>query len=168
MIRIGAGLLVVFAACSGDPPGGGSGPAPDSNTTVGCEAQLAITGTLTASAATDPTGGCQPAGTWSVTVTVSDMGNCTAVPLKTPYTYTVTAPSGGPGTNITYGGGGESTLNINGDDGRCNGSFDHIVPNGSKFDEIHLKPRTPPFAQVTGTSIALTGTGDYMLLTAHP
>jgi hypothetical protein len=167
MIRIGAALLVICAACGGDDgPGGGTGP--DATTTVSCEAQLALNGTLAASSTPDPANGCQPAGTWTVTVTVADMGKCTAVPLHNPYTYTVTSPSSGPGTQIAYNGSGESTLGINGDEGRCNGSFDHIVPNGSNFDDLHLKPRTPPFTDVTGTQIALTGTGTYMLLTAHP
>lgn len=133
-----------------------------------CTAQVTLSGTFTAAATLDPAGGCQPQGKWEVTATVSDQGTCTTVPLKASYTYTITGT--GRTTSFAYSKAtGEeflASLNATGS-GECSGSFEHILPDGSNFDQLVLRPLLPnPTAAVT--ELAIGGTGEFQLWPSHP
>jgi len=133
-----------------------------------CTATVALAGTFTAAATLDPAGGCQPAGTWAVTTSVSDMGTCTTVPVKASYSYTVSGT--GRDTLLTYtkdtGEDFTGAVEATGGGG-CEGSFDHVVADAGKFDEANLHPQLAnPTAG--GTTLTITGTGTYNLWSAHP
>lgn len=135
-----------------------------------CSATLTVTGTFTVAAGVtlDSTAGCQPAGTWVVNVAVADKGTCSTVPVKMSYSYTLTgtgrdtALSYTTGTGEEFNGAVEATGN-----GTCEGSFDHIVSDGGKYDEINLHPQLA-HATDGATTLAITGTGTYDLWAAHP
>lgn len=174
---------VVFGALGlggcGVGGGGGGQPPVDSNSTgsgsdsgstgasITCTAQVALTGTFTAPAALDPTGGCQPDGTWMMTATVSDPGTCANVPLKASYNYTVTGV--GRNTKIAYSDGpGEflGAIEATGD-AACVGSFEHILPDAGNFDQLTLHPSVPkPIA--ADTTLVIGGTGEFNLWNGHP
>ena len=174
--------VVVFGALglAGCGVGGGSGQTPpvDSSTggggdtgssgaSITCTAQIALTGTFTAPAALDPTGGCQPDGTWMMTATVTDAGTCANVPLKASYNYTVTGV--GRSTKVAYGDtGGEfqGVIEASGD-GLCIGSFEHILADASNFDQLTLHPSIPkPVA--ADTTLTIGGIGEFNLWNGHP
>ena len=179
MIRKLASVVVFgalgFTGCGVGGGGGGQPPPVDSSITVDgkpgaaitCTAQVALTGTFTAPAALDPTGGCQPDGTWMMTATVTDPGTCANVPLKASYSYTVTGV--GRNSKVAYSdGGGEflGAISASGD-GVCTGSFEHIQPDGSNFDQLTLRPTVPkPDAAVT--TLVIGGTGEFNLWDGHP
>lgn len=170
-------LVLGLAACgvggggddSGDDGGSGSGSAPPTEPVAACTAQLAVSGTFTAAAALDPTAGCQPAGNWAVTVSVSSMGDCTTVPSKTAYAYTVSGA--GRDTQLMYSkaSGEDFTGAVEASGaGTCEGSFDHVLANGAKFDEINLHPSLAKVTDATQTTLVISGTGTYNLWNAHP
>ncbi len=150
--------------------GSGSGSAPPADTVAVCTATLTVTGTFTVAAGVtlDSTAGCQPAGTWTVNVAVADKGTCTAVPLKAGYAYTVAGV--GRDTSLTYatatGEDFSGAVEASGN-GTCEGSFDHIVPDSGKFDEVNLHPQLAPATDGAAT-LTITGTGTYNLWAAHP
>ena len=149
--------------------GGGSGSGSDDQS-IACVADLAVTGTFTASATLDPLGGCQPQGTWVVTVAVASMGTCASVPLKSPYTYTLTGT--GRDTHLMYtpatGEEFVGAVNASGSGG-CEGSFEHILGDSGKFDQVTLKPLLPlPTTATDGLTLAISGTGTFDLWTKHP
>jgi hypothetical protein len=149
------------------PPGGGSGSNPPPDPVAKCTAQLTLSGTFTASATLDPAGGCQPDGMWVVMATVADKGTCANVPLKASYTYTL---SGSGRTSVlmyTKAAGEEFTGAVSATGtGGCEGSFDHVLPDGSNFDEINLHPELP--IPTAGTTLTISGTGEYDLWSQHP
>jgi hypothetical protein len=140
----------------------------NSGASITCTAQVALTGTFTAPANLDPTGGCQPDGTWAVTATVSDAGTCANVPLKASYNYTVTGV--GRNSKVAYAnqtGDFLGAITASGD-GACTGSFEHILADGSSFDQLTLRPTVPkPDATVT-TTLTIGGTGEFNLWNGHP
>jgi hypothetical protein len=153
-----------------------------------CTAQLTVTGNLAAAATPDPTMGCQPGGTWTVDVTVSDMGNCATVPVQQSYTVDVSGSARQESITHDHGSGEDDELEIDAADGRCDANFELVVADSGQFDQIVLQPSTPVFCPdestttdgsgneiitcgtgaVTTTSIALTGTGEYDLWAQHP
>lgn len=146
------------------PPGGGSNTDP----TPKCTAQLTLSGTFTASATLDPAGGCQPDGMWVVMATVADKGMCASVPLKASYTYTLTGT--GRTTKLMYStsAGEEFTGAVNASgSGGCEGAFDHVIADGSNFDELNLHPLLPT-PTAGGTTLTITGTGEFNLWSQHP
>jgi len=181
MLRNACSLLATgvlgLVGCSVGGDGGGGGtpdaptmpPAPDApDAKALCTAQLTLSGTFTAAAALDPALGCQPQGTWEVTATVSDKGTCADVPLKTSYSYSLAGT--GRDTKITYtkanGEEFQGTVQATGS-GTCEGGFEHIVPDGSNFDQLNLHAFLPkPMA--ADTQLAITGTGEFDLWAAHP
>jgi hypothetical protein len=156
-----------LAACGvGDDStlGGDTG---DTDERISCTAELQVRGTFTAAVALDPLGGCQPAGTWNVTVTAPDNGTCASVPLKGSYTYTVSGES--HSTTISYGGSGDETrLQISASgDGSCHGSFEHIAGSSGNFTQFVFHPTLPkPTAAVT--TLTIGGTGEFNLWKVHP
>jgi hypothetical protein len=170
MLRTLTFTLGFATFASGCGVGGGDQQGPGSNTdpTPTCTAQLTLSGTFTAPAALDPAGGCQPAGTWVVTATVADKGMCANVPLKTNYTYTLTGT--GRGTQLMYStsAGEEFTGAVNASgSGGCEGAFDHVIADGSNFDELNLHPLLPT-PTAGGTTLTITGTGKFDLWSHHP
>ena len=164
LVVLGSGCGVGGGDQQGTPPPTGSNTDP----TPTCTAQLTLSGTFTAPAALDPVGGCQPAGMWVVTATVSDKGMCASVPLKASYTYTLTGS--GRTTQLMYSTstGEEFTGAVNASgNGGCEGAFDHVVTDGSNFDEINLHPLLP-VPTAGGTTLAITGTGEFNLWSHHP
>src|ERR1043165_1467470 len=136
---------------------------------ITCTAKLTLTGTFTASIPLDPAGGCQPQGTWVVTATVADKGTCANVPLKAQYSYTLTGM--GRDTQLTYatGSGEEFTGAVNASgSGGCEGSFEHITADSGTFDQLNLKPSLPPPPAAGGTTLDITGTGEFDLWKRHP
>ena len=165
------GLATLASGCGvggGDqgPPGGGSNPPPDP--TAKCTAQLTLSGTFTASATLDPACGCQPDGMWVVMATVSDKGMCASVPLKGSYTYTLSGTGRTSQIMYTKAAGEEFTGAVTSPgNGGCEGAFDHIVADGSNFDELNLHPLLPnPTAG--GTTLTISGTGEFDLWSQHP
>lgn len=154
---------------SGGNGGSGGGSAPPDEPKAACTAQLTVSGTFTASGALDPTAGCQPAGTWAVTVSVASMGDCTTVPVKTSYSYTVSGAGRDTQLMYTKASGEDFTGAVEATGtGTCEGSFDHVVTNGAKFDEINLHPSLAKVTDATQTTLTITGTGTYNLWNAHP
>jgi len=143
---------------------------PNNEDSIKCTAQVALAGMFTAPAQIDPLGGCQPTGMWAVTATVSDKGTCTDVPIKASYNYTLTGV--GRDSKVAYAGAATSeefkgAVSASGD-GACTGSFEHILPDGSNFDQITLRPILPkPDATVT-TTLTISGTGEFNLWNRHP
>jgi hypothetical protein len=182
MTRLPGSLLalgVVGFGCGVGHGGGTDTGSPDANEveipsqdsreqSITCTAQITLTGTFTAAAMLDPAGGCQPTGTWAVTATVSDMGNCTSVKVKDAYTYTLTGS--GHDTKVDYDKQPDEeflgTVTANGN-GNCSGAFEHILADGSSFDQIVLHPILPkPTAAVT--ELAITGSGEFDQWNRHP
>jgi hypothetical protein len=171
LLAFGVLGLVGCGVGGGDTtPDASQAPPPDTATEILplCTAQIAVSGTFTAAAALDPAGGCQPQGTWAVTATVSDKGNCATVPLKTEYSYTLTGT--GRNTKIAY-------TKTNGEEfqgavagsgsGGCEGSFEHIQTDSSNFDQLNMHAFLPkPMA--ADTELAITGTGEFRLWSSHP
>lgn len=160
--------LATFA--SGCGVGGGDQQGPGSNTdpTPKCTALLTLSGTFTASAALDPVGGCQPNGMWVVMATVMDKGTCASVPLKASYTYTLSGT--GRTSQIAYDkAAGEEFIGAvtSPGNGGCEGAFDHVIADGSNFDELNLHPLLPS-PTAGGTTLTITGTGEFDLWSQHP
>jgi hypothetical protein len=167
MNRTVLGSLVIVAGCGVGDPGGGTPGDDDVDERIACTAQLGMSGTFTAAAALDPTMGCQPAGTWAVTVTVTDPGDCGSVPIKASYSYSVVGT--GHDATITYQGtGDETSLQISaGGDGQCTASFEHINGSGTAFNQFEMHPGIPePTTAVT--SLAIVGEGVFNLWKEHP
>jgi hypothetical protein len=146
-------------------PGGGSNPPPDP--TAKCTAQLTLSGTFTAPAALDPAGGCQPDGMWVVMASVADKGTCTNVPLKASYTYTLSGSGRTSMLMYTKSAGEEFTGAVSATgSGGCEGSFEHVIADGSNFDEINLHALLPVPTAVT--TLTISGTGEFNLWSQHP
>lgn len=181
MIRtIGTLLAVTLLGLVGCSVGGGDDdgmmmmpPPPDPDAAAPlmslCTAQLTLTGTFTAAATLDPSGGCQPQGAWAVTATVSDKGSCANVPLKGGYSYTLSGT--GRNTKITY-------TTANGEEfvgavsatgsGGCEGSFDHVQPDSGNFDQVQLHPVLSKVPAADLTELPITGSGEFNLWMQHP
>ena len=159
----GGGQTPVDASTGG---GTDTGMAPP-GASITCTAQGSVTGTFTAPAALDPTQGCQPDGTWMMTATVTDPGTCGNVPLKATYNYTVTGV--GRATKIAYGESSGEFLGaiVASGDGACVGSFEHILPDGSNFDQLTLRPSVPKPADAV-TTLTIGGIGEFNLWNGHP
>jgi hypothetical protein len=182
MLRKLASSLSVTLALVGCSVGGGDGdddmmmmppnPNPDASVPVTsvCTAQLTVTGTFTAaSPPLDPAGGCQPQGQWTVTATVSDQGTCSNVPLKESYSYILTGA--GRDTTIAYA--KDTSEEFQGavaasGSGGCAGSFEHILPDGSNFGQVLLKPFLPKVPGPDLTELEITGQGTFDLWAQHP
>ena len=182
MIRTLGPLLIVallgLVGCSVGGDGGGGVDAsmmmpPDPDAAAPrmslCTATLALTGTFTAAATLDPAGGCQPQGTWAVTATVSDQGTCSNVPLKTSYSYALSGT--GRDTKITYtkanGEEFQGAVSASGSGG-CEGSFEHVQPDGSNFDQLQLHPFLPKVPAPDLMELSITGSGSFDLWMQHP
>lgn len=143
--------------------GGGVNTEDDRPVEALCQANLTLSGTPTPPG-TPPTAdlGCVPEGTWTVEVTISDVGDCGDVPMGSTYTYTVTGA--GRDRVIAYTGGTEeTTLSIHaGGNGQCEGSFEHIWETDGGYAVGLLKPWFDP-----GTT-TIQGTGTYQLWSEHP
>jgi hypothetical protein len=167
MNRTVLGSLMIVAGCGVGDPGGSVTPGDDVDERIACTAELTMAGTFTAAATLDPTMGCQPAGTWAVTVTVADQGTCASVPVKASYDYSVVGT--GHDASITYQGTGDETLlqiSATGD-GACSASFEHINAASDNFNQFELHPLVPePTAAVT--TLTIGGTGTFNLWTEHP
>jgi hypothetical protein len=166
-----------------------------------------VTGTLTAPSDVDPALGCQPDGTWLVnSFTITSCGSdsdcqmatcndgkcnsCMSEAIAQSYTITVTGDGAhggsGSGESITHPTVPNEVdmLEINGDNGQCNASFNMDIPasEGSDFDVIVLSPSTPVWCPdpmvgsgsdndgitcgagaLSGTSIPLQGYASYSL-----
>jgi hypothetical protein len=164
------GTLGTGCGVGGDDGGGPMMMMPDAaEQPITCTAKVTLTGTFTASIPLDPIGGCQPQGTWVVTATVADKGTCANVPLKAQYNYTLTGM--GRDTQLTYatGSGEEFTGAVNASgSGGCEGSFEHVTADGSNFDQLNLKPILPPPPAAGGSTLTITGTGEFDLWKRHP
>jgi hypothetical protein len=93
---------------------------------------------------------------------------CANVPLKASYTYTLTGT--GRTTQLMYStsAGEEFTGAVNASgNGGCEGAFDHVMADGSNFDEINLHPLLPT-PTAGGTTLTITGTGEFDLWSHHP
>ena len=164
------GLMLAFGlltACGvgDDPPPGGND---DVDERILCTAELTLAGTFTTPVALDPTMGCQPSGTWNVTATVTTMGSCSAVPVKSSYVYNVAGM--GHGSTISYMGSGDETqLQISASgDGDCTAFFEHISPaGGGQFHHFEFHPILPEPTTATMTA-TLEGTATYNLWSEHP
>jgi hypothetical protein len=168
LVVLGSGCGVGGGDQQGPGSGSGSGSNPPADPTPKCTAQLTLTGTFTASAELDPAGGCQPNGMWVVTATVADKGTCASVPLKASYTYTLSGT--GRTSQIAYSAasGEEFTGAVTSPgNGGCEGAFEHVLADSGNFDELNLHPLLPnPTAG--GTTLAITGTGEFNLWGQHP
>lgn len=170
MLRTLNFTLVLAMFASGCGVGGGDQQGQGSNTdpTPTCTAQLTLSGMFTAPAALDPAGGCQPNGMWVVMATVADKGTCASVPLKANYTYTLTGT--GRTSQIAYdkAAGEDFTGAVTSPgNGGCEGAFEHVIADGSNFDELNLHPLLPnPTAG--GTTLTITGSGEFNLWAHHP
>src|SRR5438874_3032024 len=137
-------LVGVFASCVLGACGDDGFMMPPDRTAL-CTAQLAMSGSIAAPAAPDPTLGCQPAGTWTINVQVSDMGTCSAVNVPATVTISVTGDAHNETITHTPATGEDDSLQINGDNDACNGNFELVIPDGSQFDQIELQPHTGDF-----------------------
>lgn len=148
---------------SGSGSGSGSGPMQI------CQAEVNLTGTFTATATLDPTGGCQPTGTWTINTSVASMGNCATVPVKTQYIYNVTGD--GRGTDVAYAGattGEETVLAVSASGaGYCNGAFEHVFADSGNFVQLTLHP-VLPIPTAGGTSLAITGKAEFLRWKTKP
>jgi len=174
-----AWIAFVLAACGDD-----SIQQPPERMSL-CTADLAVAGTIQAPTAPDPTMGCQPAGAWTINIQVADMGTCTNVSsIPTSITVNVTGSQHNEMITHTKVSGEDDQLEINGDNGACNGSFEFVIPNGSQFDQIVIQPHTGTFCPmqgedgsgnitcgtgaITSQTITINGDGEYDLWSAHP
>lgn len=164
------GLALAFTSgCTLGEVGDDTTPIGDDDTTLPanalCESTLTLSGTFAAEAVPPPTEdqGCVPQGTWTVQVTVSDVGDCDEAPVSTSYIYTVTGE--GADETVTFtGGAGELTWGIHaGGNGQCEGSFEHIWE--ATGGEFHVAQMSPYFAPGTTT---MMGSGTYQLWSKHP
>jgi hypothetical protein len=167
-------LAVSWLGFAGCDVGGGTAddddqmPSDANDQAMLCAATVTLSGTFTASAPLDPLGGCQPQGTWAVSVTVANRGTCTTVPVKTSYSYTLSGT--GRNTKITYAKASNEEFQGNvsaGGSGQCSGFFEHILPSSDSFALIALRPVLPEPDQPV-TTLAITGGGDVELWTRHP
>jgi hypothetical protein len=160
-----------FAGCDvGGADDADDDPMPqDANSqAIVCTASLALSGTFTAPAALDPLGGCQPEGTWAVTVTVASQGTCATVPVKASYSYMLTGTGRNTQINYTKASNEEFQGNVSsGGSGQCSGFFEHILPSGSNFALISLHPVVPKPTDAV-TTLAISGSGDVELWSRHP
>jgi hypothetical protein len=167
-------LAVGWLGIAGCDVGGTAGddddevPADASEQQVLCAATVTLSGTFTAPAPLDPLGGCQPQGTWAVTVTVANQGTCTTVPVKTSYSYTLTGTGRNTTINYTKASNEEFQGNVSaGGSGQCSGFFEHILPSGSNFTLIALRPTLPEPTDAV-TTLPISGSGDVELWKTHP
>lgn len=140
-----------------------------SDDAVLCAATVTLSGTFTAPTALDPLQGCQPQGTWAVTVTVASQGTCTTVPVKTSYSYTLTGT--GRSTQISYARASNEEFQGNvsaGGSGQCSAFFEHILPSGSSYALIALRPVIPKPPDPPVATLAISGSGDVELWKRHP
>ena len=165
-----AGVFFLACGVGDDAPMGD-----DDDERVLCQATLAMSGTFTASVALNPAGGCQPIGSWNVTVALADQGNCSGtIPFKPNYQYTVSRATVDPndpdkvGDITDNGTGDETALQISaGGGGQCDAKFTHYTPNGAMFNEFAMRPWTDePLAG--GTTLPIMGEGTYTLWKEHP
>src|ERR1700733_9285537 len=207
MARLSFSILVagygLAAACGGTT---GGGVMMMGQVDALCYTDYTLTGTLTAPADVDPALRCQPDVSWVVnSFTVMTCGSdsdcqmatcnsgkcnsCTSDPLASSYNITVT----GDGAKGGSGSGEEIShptvpnevdmLEINGDNGECNASFEIDIPDGSNWDVVVLSPSTPVWCPdptvgsgsgsddnitcgagaLSGTSIPLQGYASYSL-----
>ncbi len=131
-----------------------------------CESTLTMSGTFTPPG-TPPTAdlGCVPEGTWAVTVTVADLGDCADAPVGSTYTYTVVGQGSDQMINYTGATGEELNSGIHaGGNGECEGTFEHIwaADASGEFHVAQLKPYFEP-----GT-LTIQGGGTYQLWSRHP
>jgi hypothetical protein len=158
-------LALAAAGCALDglppmDPGPGPGGDPDlDEEPFACEAELAVTGSLTPPGA-PPTAedGCVPTGLWTVHVALVDQGNCPEVPFLPQYEYEVTG-SIDEGYAYTYLG-DPTNENVSlkvtqGGPGDCEGNFEHHSADGMSL--LLLKP----FER----DLAITGAGYYEVYT---
>lgn len=152
-LRLFLSLALPFglAACdtgSVDPndDGGGNGgnggtngedPAP----TLVCTANYDITGTFVAANEPNPDIGCDPAGTWTVTLTETENDCADAVPIDDEYVYVI---GGDPdGWTYSYNGTDEADLpntflKHQASGSECSGSFLHFIEDTNSI--LNVRP----------------------------
>lgn len=170
LIGLGSLLLagITLTACDTGSVDGGGADASDLPAEALCNATINTTGTFTTSLspAPLPTEGCVPEGTWSITATVADMGDCATV-VSAP-TYVVEVVGTGRDRTITLQdppAGTEVVTGVHsGGNGECEMTLELITASATagQFDVVLLKPYTEP-----GTTPIL-GTGSYQLWSKHP
>ena len=140
-ILIGLAFSFLLACNTGDvvntPDVGGDDDEEEFDLT--CSAELALPGTFSPEGALDPDTGCQPAGTWTIQTTVSDMGSCDTINVESEYVYTVTVD---PDTNVqTIVYQGDSTnvdTKVTANGSACAGTFRHISADGKEL--LNIRP----------------------------
>lgn len=160
-------LGLALAGCTLGDASGGGGPGVDTDVRpeeAMCEAQLTLTGTLTPPGE-PPTAdvGCVPEGTWTVQVTVANVGDCGEVPISSTYVYEVVGAGRDRTITYTSPGGDDANVGIHaGGNGECEGSFEHIWAAEGGYAVMLLKPWFPP-----GTT-TIQGTGTYQIWAERP
>jgi hypothetical protein len=93
---------------------------------------------------------------------------CASVPLKASYTYTLSGTGRTSQVMYSKAAGEEFTGALSSPgNGGCEGAFDHVITDGSNFDELNLHPLLPkPTATVT--TLTITGTDEFNLWSHHP
>lgn len=150
-VWLGCAVSLLFACSTGDvtdaPVVGGDDDEEEFD--LLCSAELALTGTFTPEGSLDPELGCQPAGTWTIQASVSDMGSCDTINFESEYVYTVTVD---PDTNeqtIVYQ--GDSTnvdTKVTANGSACAGTFRHISADGKEL--LNIRPYFEDSTEITG------------------
>lgn len=147
--------LSVFGLIAGCGTGDASGDPPQDDLPeyIDCIASLSLTGTFTP-AGTPPTPeqGCLPEGTWAVSVSVSDQGECPDVPVDAGYEFVISR-DGNDNLSATFAAQGdrEFRFSVSSDTGDCKANFEIAAADGLSL--ILLRP-----LEVEG---AISGSGDY-------
>jgi len=167
MRRISALVLILgvpaLVACNvGDVdtgPGGSDDPnIPDPSDTqyqVACTAELNVTGSLIPSGVT-PGEDCLPDGTWTLQVTVADMGDCAEVPINAEYAYVVSRDESNNAVMAYMGTDGNDELDRympGSSGGTCRANIEHHSTDDLEI--IYLQPFED--------DLIITGSGTYEL-----
>jgi hypothetical protein len=163
LLGIGAAVLVLgpgLGGCSLDTIDNGPGYVEDDpenpldDEEIVCSRFLEVSGTLEPEGEPpDPLGGCEPFGTWTVNVVITDDGGCDEVPVESQYVYVVGQDEEGWYYEFIGDTDAEVEMSVRGKGGgECAGTFIHTLGN----HYIVLKP--------VETNLTLLGTGRYDLM----
>ena len=158
-----APLFLVFTGCQVGNAGDDSDPEneiPEQGETqlkVACEAYLTVTGSLAPSGVTPgEEEGCIPDGTWSLQVTVEDVGDCTDIPINAEYVYVVSRDADDLAVMAYQGsdGNAEADRLIPGSaGGTCRANIEHY--SADKLKVVYLQPHED--------DLVISGSGTYEL-----
>lgn len=121
--------------------------------------------------APDPARGCQPGGTWTLTVAIGSGCTPSSGSVPTSFTYAVTQSVGDASVTNTSAVGSDEhdILKITDDGNGCTGAFDQVIPVGGQFAELQLSPAIPPQTSATPvTTYTISGTGTLDLWATEP